>query len=172
MYFSSIYLSQAESLITDKISMVGSWGRQIKCMSHMPGVSLRVSFSGKTRTSPPSVYSQFFTHKRQDVYFLTAAACLVWLAMRSRSLRPCGVRTRPPLGSLVTSFSCSRVWSTLRATEPEPRVQWLGVEPLLRRTGRQENRVCSWYVISIKKVTLKLQSHRNSTRNVCGVKYR
>ena len=61
---------------------------------------------------------------------------------------------RPPLESFSTSFNCSRACSPLRAILPEPRLQWLGQLPLLRRT---EN---SKFISYIKTLHRFLGKHR------------
>ena len=56
-------------------------------------------------------------------------------AIRSRSLLPWLVILRPPfVGSFSIHLSVSSVWRALRATEPDPERQWLGLVPLFRRT--------------------------------------
>ena len=100
-------------------------------------------------------------YKRKIYSYLLA--CLIWAAIRSRSLRPWDVSFRPPLASFSTSFSCSKACSPLRAILPEPRLQWLGQLPLLRRT---EN---SKFISYIKTLHRFLGKHGLS---VCGVKLR
>ena len=55
-------------------------------------------------------------------------------AILSKSRRPWEDNLRPPFGSFSTNFNCSRVWRAFLAIVPEPALQWLGAEPLLRRT--------------------------------------
>ena len=47
-----------------------------------------------------------------------------------------------PLVSFSMSFSCSRPFNTLRATDDELRSKWLGLEPRRLRPVQQQQAVC------------------------------
>ena len=96
-------------------------------------------------------------------YFLP---CLIWAAILSRSLRPCEVSFLPPLASFSTSFSCSKVWSPFLAILPEPRLQWLGQLPLLRRT-----RIVK-ISLNIFQFVMQKIFELGNPGIVCGVKWR
>ena len=97
----------------------------------------------------------FFELQKQVFYFLGGRPTLAtWAAILSRSLRPWEVRRRPPLGSFSTIFNCSRVWRDLRAIEPDPAHQWLGMEPLLRRPEKLNK----WHLDSHK---IRTNDHRS-----------
>ena len=68
-------------------------------------------------------------------------------AILSKSRRPWEDNRRPPFGSFSTNFNCSRVWRAFLAIVPEPALQWLGADPLLRRTEIKWIQIYSKFVV-------------------------
>jgi hypothetical protein len=84
--------------------------------------------------SPVQIYYSVAITAAAAAAALFLLACLICAAILSRSRRPWEETFLPPLASFSTSFNCSKACSPLRAILPEPRRQWLGQLPLLRRT--------------------------------------
>ena len=60
----------------------------------------------------------------------------------SASINLLHVQITYPLLSFSMSFSCSRPFNTLRATDDELRSKWLGLEPRRLRPVQQQQPVC------------------------------
>ena len=60
----------------------------------------------------------------------------------SASINLLHVQITYPLLSFSMSFSCSRPFNTLRATDDELRSKWLGLEPRRLRPVQQQQAVC------------------------------
>ena len=72
-----------------------------------------------------------------------------------------------PLLSFSMSFSCSRPFNTLRATEDELRSKWLGLEPRRLRPVQQQQAVCLACFLFSNKYTCNITVIKNYTLFIC-----
>ena len=69
------------------------------------------------------------------------------------------------------SFSCSRPFNTLRATDDELRSKWLGLEPRRLRPVEQQQAACLACFLLFKQIYAKHNSDQTFTFNVLSIPF-